>query len=285
MRFSLAVVLSTVLGLAACDRTTLGISSKPGVPIHADQGGPERAVRDAGPEPDLGGAVEPAPDAAGEASTPDSAAPLEAAPPDLVPDAPPDLTPDVQLVCPSPPAHEWLGCVASCGACDTVLAPFDLYFQHHPTCQHGGTSCTGAYTSCPAECPLPSGEDASCLPLTEGSWNGCRESGCAVDASAVAAYPGYFHAHPFCSPGSGSGPLTGCARLCPPPTEDERVVQDGVSGGWEGCRGYGSWACVELLGGYPRYFQNHPSCVANTTCAGQFATCSDVCPAPTKADR
>jgi hypothetical protein len=297
MRPALAVVLAAVLGLGACDQTSLGISSTPGLTAGNDGGGtpeadaapgsghdanfpgPERALRDAGPEPDVNDVVdvgrtdEPTQDAPGDTS-PDSAPPRES--------APPDVAPDLDRTC-SAAVNEWVGCVAGCGACDTVLAPFDLYFQHHPRCQHGGTSCTGAYTSCSVDCPRPTEEDASCLPVPQGSWTGCRDNGCVVDSGAVAAYPGYFRAHPFCLPGSGSGPPTGCSLLCPPPNESDRKVQEGA--GWQGCRGYGTWACVELLGRYLSYFKNHPFCVANTTCSGEFFPCSDVCPAPTEADR
>ena len=59
----------------------------------------------------------------------------------------------------------------------------------------------------------------------------------------------------------------------------------GIEGGWEGCRGTGCHACIELLTDYPNYFVNHPSCVPNMTCDNQHYTCSANCPAPSAADR
>jgi hypothetical protein len=35
---------------------------------------------------------------------------------------------------------------------------------------------------------------------------------------------------------------------------------------------------------HPLYFVNHPGCIKNTTCAGQYFTCNANCPAPTSAD-
>jgi hypothetical protein len=64
---------------------------------------------------------------------------------------------------------------------------------------------------------------------------------------------------------------------CPP-------VCNGTPGQWAGCRGNGCAVCAEKLTNYPCYFQNHPSCVRNDTCAGQFYTCNAACPAPTAAD-
>ena len=60
---------------------------------------------------------------------------------------------------------------------------------------------------------------------------------------------------------------------------------DGTPGQWNGCRGTGCFVCAEKLTEFPRYFQNHPACVKNDTCAGQFFTCNASCPAPTDADR
>ena len=60
---------------------------------------------------------------------------------------------------------------------------------------------------------------------------------------------------------------------------------DGTQGQWDGCRGTGCFVCSEKVNAYPLYFQNHPSCVKNDTCAGQFFTCNAACPAPTDADK
>lgn len=61
---------------------------------------------------------------------------------------------------------------------------------------------------------------------------------------------------------------------------------DGIGDGiWNGCRGTGCHVCTEKLTGYDCYFLNHPDCVLNTTCAGQFYSCDAACPPPTPADR
>ncbi|MBN2528989.1 MAG: hypothetical protein JXR76_21550 [Deltaproteobacteria bacterium] len=67
------------------------------------------------------------------------------------------------------------------------------------------------------------------------------------------------------------------------PAPDEQCA--GADNGWEGCRGTGCHACIELLDEYPKYFVNHPHCVPNLTCQGEFYTCSTNCPAPTAADK
>lgn len=59
---------------------------------------------------------------------------------------------------------------------------------------------------------------------------------------------------------------------------------DGTAGQWAGCRGNGCAVCSEELTNYPCYFQNHPSCVRNNTCAGSFFTCNAACPQPSTAD-
>lgn len=61
---------------------------------------------------------------------------------------------------------------------------------------------------------------------------------------------------------------------------------DGIGDGiWNGCRGTGCHVCTEKLTGFDCYFLNHPDCVLNTTCAGQFYSCDAACPPPTAADR
>jgi hypothetical protein len=56
---------------------------------------------------------------------------------------------------------------------------------------------------------------------------------------------------------------------------------------WDGCRGSGCWVCAEQVSQaqYPRYFENHPLCLRNTTCAGEYYTCSVNCPKPTAIDQ
>ena len=59
-------------------------------------------------------------------------------------------------------------------------------------------------------------------------------------------------------------------------------------GAWVGCRGSGCSVCTEALGGYTRYFQNHPNCSQNAGCGsntGLWGFCSSHCPQPTEADR
>ena len=55
-------------------------------------------------------------------------------------------------------------------------------------------------------------------------------------------------------------------------------------GTWNGCRGTGCHVCQEKVASYDCYFVNHPNCVLNTTCGGQFYDCDAACPPPTEAD-
>lgn len=57
------------------------------------------------------------------------------------------------------------------------------------------------------------------------------------------------------------------------------------NGDWAGCRGNGLYVCTELVGSYPNYFRNHPSCIANSTCDGSFYTCNSACSEPDDLDR
>ncbi|HYG63943.1 MAG TPA: hypothetical protein VEL74_15310 [Thermoanaerobaculia bacterium] len=70
------------------------------------------------------------------------------------------------------------------------------------------------------------------------------------------------------------------------PAAEKAGSCDGIGDGiWNGCRGTGCHVCDEKLAGYDCYFVNHPDCIRNTTCAGQFYSCDSACPAPTAADR
>jgi hypothetical protein len=60
---------------------------------------------------------------------------------------------------------------------------------------------------------------------------------------------------------------------------------NGTAGQWNGCRGAGCWVCAEMVAAYPNYFRNHPNCLRNTTCAGQFYQCNAACPEPDETDR
>jgi hypothetical protein len=120
-----------------------------------------------------------------------------------------------------------------------------------------------------------------------GDWQGCRAD-CAVCMDKLAEYPRYLQNHPQCPAGpSCNGTFGACDARCPEPTDADRDVLEcnGSPGGWNGCRGTGCWVCNELVQAYPRYAQNHPACIVNYTCSGQFYTCNAACPAPTEADR
>jgi hypothetical protein len=130
-------------------------------------------------------------------------------------------------------------------------------------------------------------DDASCRAQATGSWLGCVGGGCSVDRAAIADFANYERAHPLClavDAPAGTNRV-GCSPICPPPTDDERLSHDGAGDGWIGCRGYGSWACLELLGGYTHYFTNHPACLPNPICAGNYAACGAACPTPSPGDR
>lgn len=121
---------------------------------------------------------------------------------------------------------------------------------------------------------------------TPGQWAGCRGNGCAVCAEKVTSYPCYFQNHPSCSRNTTcAGVFFTCNAACPAPTfVDTCQTCNGTPGQWEGCRGNGCAVCAELVQSYPCYFQNHPDCSRNTTCAGLHFTCNSRCPAPTAAD-
>lgn len=59
---------------------------------------------------------------------------------------------------------------------------------------------------------------------------------------------------------------------------------NGTFGQWSGCRGTGCSVCWEFVSSYPYYFINHPSCIPNSNCQGQYFTCNEACPAPSSAD-
>ena len=59
----------------------------------------------------------------------------------------------------------------------------------------------------------------------------------------------------------------------------------GTVGEWKGCRGTGCHVCAEKVADYPCYFQNHPLCISNSTCAQDYYTCNAKCPQPTDADK
>jgi hypothetical protein len=122
---------------------------------------------------------------------------------------------------------------------------------------------------------------------TPGEWAGCRGNGCAVCAEQLVDYPLYLANHPRCTLNETcDGEFFTCNARCPAPTDADREPAqcNGTPGEWAGCRGNGCAVCAEQLRGYTRYTQNHPRCVVNETCDGQFYTCNADCPAPTMAD-
>lgn len=150
-----------------------------------------------------------------------------------------------------------------------------------------------------ADLPPPAPDDASgrtctCAPGF-GDCNGSPSDGCEVDLGSSFANCGACGAYCVgdcvnggCVPTCGNGQCNGgetcsnCARdcgTCPAP------ACAGTPGQWSGCRGSGCAVCAELLVGFPHYLDNHPACVGNPTCAGQFFTCNADCPAPTAADQ
>lgn len=304
LRSSFAGCLVWLVAGSACDSRLLGVWSTPGQE-RPDAATDAAALADAPGAAAMADAPGAAPDAPSP-SSPDAATDLPAAlpaPPDGAPDLVPDLAPvppdvrleadaapdalvrlDAPLSCTLTPS-DWIGCNASCGLCGEMLTGFDLYLQNNPRCGLAVGRCDGATRTCNADCPRPTLADISCRPAAEG-WPGCVGSGCAIDPAQVAAYPGYFTAHPFCHPANTahSGNRVGCAAACPPPTESDRAERHGT-GSWDGCRGYGIWVCVELVEGYPRYFKNHPFCVPNGTCDGAHFSCNEACPPPGPGDR
>jgi hypothetical protein len=125
------------------------------------------------------------------------------------------------------------------------------------------------------------------IPWCEGSaggWAGCRGNGCAVCTELSGSYPNYFKNRPQCEPNTTcAGQHYTCNAACTAPTAADQC--NGTSGQWAGCRGTGCAVCNELVRDYPRYFIRHPNCLANSTCAGQYYTCSAACPQPTAEDR
>ncbi len=132
------------------------------------------------------------------------------------------------------------------------------------------------------------GTDASCAPAGDGdeTWPGCYVGQpCSVCASTIRNYPLYLLRHPQCESfyACDHGTQSDCSSDCPRPGPADQC--DGTLGNWKGCRGLGCYVCTELTVDYPNYFVNHPFCISNSTCDGQYFTCSAACPKPTDADR
>ncbi len=127
------------------------------------------------------------------------------------------------------------------------------------------------------------GGATGCLASTS-TWTGCQLPACgACSANVLPSYPLYFKNHPSCTPiASCPNALTACGAACPAPSSAD--VCDGTSGQWSGCRGSGCYVCQEKVANYPKYFANHPGCIKNADCMGQYFTCNANCPAPAAAD-
>jgi alpha-tubulin suppressor-like RCC1 family protein len=189
---------------------------------------------------------------------------------------------------------QWAGCRGhGCAVCAETTQSYPYYFVNHPLCDKNLT-CDGLFGTCNANCPPPSNADkapaAGQCNGTAGQWSGCRGNGCAVCSEKLTDYPFYFVNHPKCVRNDTcAGQFFTCNANCPAPTDADKIPAagtcNGTSGQWAGCRGTGCSVCAEKLGDFPNYFKNHPNCVKNTTCAGQFFTCNSNCPAPTDADR
>src|SRR5688572_2098697 len=146
------------------------------------------------------------------------------------------------------------------------------------SCQPAGeiSDPTETATSAP---PPASPESSSSLVAecsgTPGEWDGCRGHGCSVCGEVTAQYPYYFANHPLCDRNlTCAGQFSTCNANCPAPTDADREPAAGqcagTTGQWLGCRGNGCSVCGEKLTAYPYYFPNHPRCLRNDTCAGQF---------------
>jgi hypothetical protein len=110
------------------------------------------------------------------------------------------------------------------------------------------------------------------------------ESSCATtsDAGAIYCMCMVYSSGAVCGDGvcSSGESCSTCARDCGVCS----ATCGGTAGQWAGCRGSGCSVCSEKLGSFPRYLTNHPACVANGTCAGQFYTCNASCPATKMSD-
>jgi hypothetical protein len=58
------------------------------------------------------------------------------------------------------------------------------------------------------------------------------------------------------------------------------TTSQALTSAWTGCRGQGNWVCTTEKGVNATYFYDHPSCLPNTTCAGQLYACWSQCPFP-----
>lgn len=137
---------------------------------------------------------------------------------------------------------------------------------------------------------ITSSDTAPMCSGSPGGFEGCRGTGCNVCAEKTGSFPYYFANHPKCVKNTTcEGSFFTCNVNCPAPTNADKAPLAGTCGGstgqWSGCSGNGCAACTTLLVNFPKYFANHPRCVANTSCTGATIKCNDNCPAPTDADK
>jgi hypothetical protein len=169
-----------------------------------------------------------------------------------------------------------VACSASCG-----LPP-----DHRSEAPEPGGAISSEYAV--DEAPTSAALVATCGG-TSGQWKGCRGHGCAVCSETTSLYPYYFVNHPLCDRNlTCDAKFSQCNASCPVPTAADKEPAagqcNGTAGSWAGCRGNGCAVCGEKLVAYPFYFANHPKCVRNDGCAGQFFICNADCPAPTATD-
>jgi hypothetical protein len=168
----------------------------------------------------------------------------------------------------------WRGCDATGAICSGLV--LDGYMTANPDCQPATSTCNVLYP-CGTSCPVP--DTSQAVPPSGTEWEGCTEDGFAVCTELV--LDSYFDARPQCAAATcGDGPYFPCAPLCG--ERDDNEYPAGSSDNWNGCRGSGVWVCTELANS--EYFDNHPACIPNDTCAGSFFACNEICPPPTDAE-
>ncbi|MEN9579739.1 MAG: hypothetical protein RJA70_2748 [Pseudomonadota bacterium] len=119
---------------------------------------------------------------------------------------------------------------------------------------------------------------------TDGNWKACRGSGCQVCAELLEGFPNYFRNHANCIPSlTCKGRYFTCSANCPPPGAEDSC--DPVPNSWSGCE-HGCAVCVEEIGDYPRYFENHPNCIPMVgSCRAAPGMCGAACPKPGPGDK
>jgi hypothetical protein len=134
--------------------------------------------------------------------------------------------------------------------------------------------------------PLPRSNPFFCE-ATDGNWKACRNGGCHVCAEMVQGFPNYFRNHPNCLPNiTCEGRYFACSANCPPPSRADSCDPDPE--GWKGCLAdYGCAICSLDIAQYPRYFENHPTCLPMPGKCPEAGPgpCGPACPPPGPDDR